>query len=217
KTRMLLSKIHDIVDVTNDAERTHVFIQLFGADFFPVFLHFTMFIPVLQGQADDEMAEEMLPKAINLEIIGTYAQTEMGHGTNLRELETTATYDRQAEEFVLNTPTRSATKWWPGSLGKMANYAIVTAQLLIDGKNHGPHNFLVQLRSEIDHRPLPGITVGDIGPKMGVNGSDNGFLVLDHIRIPRKRILMKHGKVAKDGTYSPPMHSKINYGGMRYV
>ncbi|GMS94121.1 hypothetical protein PENTCL1PPCAC_16331, partial [Pristionchus entomophagus] len=64
------------------------------------------------------------------------AQTEMGHGTNLKELETTATYDKQTQEFVLHSPTRSSTKWWPGNLGKMSNYAIVTAQLLIGGKNH---------------------------------------------------------------------------------
>ncbi|GMR62849.1 hypothetical protein PMAYCL1PPCAC_33044, partial [Pristionchus mayeri] len=112
-------------------------------------------------------------------------------GTNLRELETTATYDKQTEEFILHTPTRSAMKWWPGNLGKMANHVIVTAQLHIDGRNHGPHNFFVQIRSEKDHRPLPGVTVGDIGSKMGANGIDNGFLALDRVRIPRKRMLMK--------------------------
>ncbi|GMR51611.1 hypothetical protein PMAYCL1PPCAC_21806 [Pristionchus mayeri] len=217
KTRRLLGKIHELIDFTNDDERELLFTEVFVSDGFPIFLHFAMFLPVLQGQAHEEMADEWLSKAMNIEIIGTYAQTEMGHGTNLKELETIATYDKQNEEFVLHTPTRSATKWWPGNLGKMANYAIVTAQLHIDGKSYGPHNFFVQLRSENDHRPMAGITVGDIGPKMGANGIDNGFLALDRVRIPRTRMLMKYVKVAPDGTYTPPLHSKVNYGGMVHV
>ena len=66
--------------------------------------------------------------------IGTYAQTELGHGTFIRGLETTATYDPRTEEFILNSPTLTAFKWWPGGLGKTANYAIVMANLFTQGK-----------------------------------------------------------------------------------
>ena len=54
----------------------------------------------------------------------------MGHGTFIRGLETTATYDANTEEFVLHSPTITAYKWWPGGLGKTANYAIVMANLI---------------------------------------------------------------------------------------
>ena len=66
--------------------------------------------------------------------LGTYAQTELGHGTFIRGLETTATYDPRTEEFILNSPTLTAFKWWPGGLGKTANYAIVMANLFTQGK-----------------------------------------------------------------------------------
>ncbi|GMR46618.1 hypothetical protein PMAYCL1PPCAC_16813, partial [Pristionchus mayeri] len=217
KTRMLMSKVHDLVDVTNRDEMSHLSNEVFGIEGFPLALHFMAFVPVIQGQGDADMVEEILPRALSLQIIGAYSQTEMGHGSNLRELETTATYDRNTEEFVMHTPTRSAVKWWPGNLGKIATYTTVTAQLIIDGKNYGPHNFLVQTRSEVDHKPLPGITVGDIGSKMAINGVDNGFLGMDHVRIPRKWMLMKHSKVAPDGTYTPPIHSKLSYGSMVYI
>ena len=60
-----------------------------------------------------------------------------------------------------------AYKWWPGGLGKTANYAIVMCQLVTEGVNRGPHPFMVQLRDEDTHKPLPGIKVGEIGPKLG--------------------------------------------------
>jgi len=50
------------------------------------------------------------------------------------------------------------------------------ARLFVDGKDHGPHPFLVQIRNVTDHQPLPGIEVGDIGPKFGFMAVDNGFL-----------------------------------------
>jgi len=48
-------------------------------------------------------------------------------------LETTATLDKKTDEFIINTPTLTATKWWPGELGKFANYAAVAARMIIDG------------------------------------------------------------------------------------
>ncbi len=77
-------------------------------------------------------------------------------GTNLKALETTATYDVTRDEFEIHSPTLTSLKWWPGNLGKSSNYAIVGAQLLIDAKNYGPHLFMVQLRDLETHQPLPG-------------------------------------------------------------
>ena len=94
-----------------------------------------------------------------MEIIGTYAQTEMGHGTFIRGLETTATYDPATQEFILHCPTVRAYKWWPGGLARTANHAIVMAQLVTLGKAIGPHAFIVQLRHEITHQPLQGVKV----------------------------------------------------------
>ena len=73
-----------------------------------------MFIPTIETQGDEEQQAYWLPKARALEIIGAYAQTEMGHGTFVRGLETTATYDSQPEEFIIHSPALSSIKWWPG-------------------------------------------------------------------------------------------------------
>ena len=82
-------------------------------------------------------------------------------------------------------------------VGHSANYAIVVAQLYTKGKCHGIHPFIVQIRDEDTHMPLPGIKVGEIGCKLGMNGTNNGYLGFEKVRIPRKQMLMKNGKVLK--------------------
>ncbi|RUS77078.1 hypothetical protein EGW08_015161 [Elysia chlorotica] len=180
-------------------------------------LHTDMFIPALQRLTSEEQREKWLPLALNHDIIGTYAQTELGHGTNLRNLETTATFDAATDEFVLNTPKITSMKWWPGALGKSSTHAIVLAQLVIAGNQHGLQAFIIQLRSLDDHSPLPGITVGDIGPKLGLNYVDNGFLILTNLRIPRENMLMGNASVSRDGQFKQLKSDKTNYSTMMYV
>lgn len=183
----------------------------------PLTVHFVMFIPCLMGLATEEQQAKWLPDALEMKIIGSYAQTELGHGTFLRGLETSATYDSKTQEFIINSPTLSSVKWWPGSLGKTANFAIVLAQLYTKGQCHGLHPFMVQIRRRDNHEPLPGITVGEIGPKVGFRASDNGFLKLDNVRIPRENMLMKNAQVTVNGDYVKPKSDKLNYGTMVFV
>ncbi|KAG6460350.1 hypothetical protein O3G_MSEX011938, partial [Manduca sexta] len=183
----------------------------------PFSLHFSMFIPTLVGQASQEQKKYWLKRAINMEIIGTYAQTELGHGTFIRGLETTATYDPKTEEFILHSPTLTSYKWWPGNLAHTANYCVVMAHLYIKNKSCGIQPFIVQLRDENTHRPLAGIKLGEIGAKLGFNTVNNGFLGFDHHRIPRDRMLMKNAQVLKDGTFKRSSNSKLTYGTMVYV
>ncbi|XP_070828845.1 peroxisomal acyl-coenzyme A oxidase 1 isoform X2 [Chaetodon trifascialis] len=180
-------------------------------------LHYAMFIPTLYNLCDPQQSRKWLPLAKSYEIVGTYAQTEMGHGTHLRGLETTATYDPATQEFVLNTPTISSIKWWPGGLGKTSNHAMVLAQLYTQGNCHGLHAFITPIRDLITHLPLPGIVVGDIGPKFGFSEVDNGYLKLDNVRIPRENMLMKYAKVEPDGTYVKPPSDKLTYGTMVFI
>ncbi|KAK9834972.1 hypothetical protein WJX81_000797 [Elliptochloris bilobata] len=182
-------------------------------------LHIGMFIPTLLSQATPDQQAEWLPKALGLRLIGTYAQTELGHGTFVRGLQTTATYDEDTRDFVVHSPALTATKWWPGGLGKTATHVVAMARLFIKGRDHGPHAFVLPIRDMQTHEPLPGIDVGDIGPKFGYNGVDNGYLSFDHVRVPRKSMLMRFAKVTEEGEYVPPpaANSKASYATMVYV
>lgn len=131
-------------------------------------------------------------------------------------LETTATFDAVDNTFILHSPTLTSTKWWIGGLGTVANHAIVQAQLVISGKIFGPHLFIVQLRNHKDHKPLPGIQIGDIGPKVygGFSMNDNGYLRMDTIKIPAKNLLCRYANVNRQGKYTPAKHARIQYGSM---
>ncbi|XP_054739565.1 probable peroxisomal acyl-coenzyme A oxidase 1 [Anastrepha obliqua] len=183
----------------------------------PLAVHVVMFTRALRGQGTPEQYEKFGRRADNCEIIGTYAQTELGHGTYLRGLETRADYDRQADEFVLNTPTLTSYKWWPGGLGQTVNYCIVVAQLYIDNEPLGVQLFVLQVRDEQTHAPLPGIDIGDIGKRIGMPGVNNGYLGLKNVRIPRTNMLMKNAKVLPDGTFVKSPVSQLTYFPMVYV
>lgn len=130
-------------------------------------LHDSMFLVTLREQGTPEQHKLFLEPAEAAKYIGCYAQTELGHGSNVRGLETTATWSPEDKTFIINSPTLTASKWWIGSLGRTANHAVVMAQLYVNGKNQGPHPFVVQIRDLKTHEPLENIYVGDIGPKFG--------------------------------------------------
>lgn len=89
------------------------------------------------------------------------------------------------------------------------------AQLILDGKSQGPHAFIIQIRDLKTHKPLPGVTVGDVGPKFGLNTLDNGFVLFDHVRIPHENMLAKYSHVVKaTGIYERPPNAKVGYGTM---
>ncbi|KAI9720645.1 MAG: hypothetical protein M1812_002825 [Candelaria pacifica] len=177
----------------------------------PYGLHSLMFIPTIKLQGTHEQQAYWVPLAEAGTIIGAYVQTELGHGTFVRGLETTATFDPETDEFIVDSPTITSTKYWPGGLAFTATHAIVMAQLIIGKQAHGLHPFIVQLRSLADHQPMKGIELGDIGLKAGYNGTDNGYATFDHVRIPRTQLLMGFSKVLRDGTYIKAPHDKLAY------
>ncbi|KAF6163801.1 hypothetical protein GIB67_016141 [Kingdonia uniflora] len=167
-------------------------------------LHWGMFIPAIKGQGTEQQQQKWLPLGYKMQIIGCYAQTELGHGSNVQRLETTATFDPKSDEFIINSPTLTSNKWWPGGLGKASTHGVVYARLLVDEKDRGVNGFIVQLRSFNDHSPLPGITFVGIGMKFGngaYNTMDNGVLRFDHVSIPRDQMLMRVSQVTREGKY----------------
>ncbi|RJE26880.1 acyl-Coenzyme A oxidase [Aspergillus sclerotialis] len=184
----------------------------------PYGLHATMFLVTLQGQGTPEQHKLFLERAQKYQILGCYAQTELGHGSNVRGLETTATWNADDKTFTIHSPTLTASKWWIGSLGRTANHAVVMAQLFIGGKNYGPHPFVVQIRDLETHEPLENVYVGDIGPKFGYNTMDNGFLLFNKVKVPHVNMLARFSSVDKEtNKYVRPAMPSLVYGTLTWV
>ncbi|SBV26475.1 Acyl-coenzyme A oxidase [Micromonospora krabiensis] len=139
-------------------------------------------------------------------LLGCFAMTETGHGSDVQQLRTTCTYDPRTQTFDLHTPHEAARKDYIGNAARDGRMAVVFAQLITGGRRHGVHAWLVPIRNA-QGDPPPGVTIGDAGPKGGLLGVDNGRLSFDHVRVPRDMLLDRYGQVTEDGTYSSPIES----------
>lgn len=146
-------------------------------------------------------------------IYGCFGMTELAHGSNVMGLETTATFDKANDEFIINTPHIGATKWWIGGAAHSATHCTVYARLIVDGEDYGVKTFVVPLRDS-NHDLMPGITVGDIGAKMGRDGIDNGWIQFSSVRIPRFFMLQKFCKVSREGEVILPPLEQLSYSAL---
>ncbi|MDE0573130.1 acyl-CoA dehydrogenase family protein [Demequina sp. B12] len=148
--------------------------------------------------------EQFLPAITNLTLLGGFAMTELGHGSDVASVETTITYVPETDEYEIHSPTPTATKAYIGNAATHGTMAAVFGQLIVDGTGHGVHTVLVPLRDD-NGRDLPGVTTGDHGHKGGLLGVDNGTIRFDHVRVPRAMLLNRYGGVNADGTYESPI------------
>ena len=171
-------------------------------------VHWGLFGGAVSNLGSDDQRRELLPRIISLDLPGCFAMTETGHGSDVQSLGTTATYDSDTDELVVNTPDRLSRKDYIGGAARDARMAVVFAQLVTgtadDPQHHGVHGVLVPIRDDDGH-PLPGVTIEDCGPKMGLNGVDNGRLAFDHVRVPRTNLLNRYGDIGPDGGYTSPI------------
>jgi acyl-CoA oxidase len=165
-----------------------------------------LFGAAIQQLGTKKHHDKWLRDVAEMRIPGAFAMTETGHGSDVAAIGTTATYDADAEEFVIHTPFRGAWKDYLGNAAVHGRAATVFAQLITGGVNYGVHCFFVPIRDE-EGDFLPGIGGEDDGVKGGLNGIDNGRLHFDQVRIPRENLLNRYGDVAADGSYSSAIAS----------
>jgi acyl-CoA oxidase len=145
--------------------------------------------------------ERYLKPTATLELPGCFAMTETNHGSNVQELQTTATYDADTQEFVICTPSEGANKDYIGNAADDGHVAAVFAQLIVNDERHGVHALVVPLRDGETGDLKPGVRIEDCGPKMGLNGVDNGRIWFDNVRVPREALLNRYGNVNEQGQY----------------
>ncbi|KAL6839414.1 hypothetical protein ACP4OV_030684 [Aristida adscensionis] len=168
-------------------------------------VHFFLWGSAIKFLGTKRHHDKWLLDTENYVIKGCFAMTELGHGSNVRGIETIATYDSNSREFIINTPCESAQKYWIGGAANHATHTIVFSQLHINGRNEGVHAFVAQIRDE-DGNMLPNIHIADCGHKIGLNGVDNGRIWFHNIRVPRENLLNLVADVLPDGQYVSQIH-----------
>jgi len=145
---------------------------------------------------------DILLKGIdNLEDIGCFGLTELGYGNNAVQMETTAVYDKETDELIVNTPSPLAQKYWITNGALHAHHIVVFAQLHVNGVNEGIHGVLVPIRNK-DMSVCSGVTIHDMGHKIGLNGIDNAKFYFDNVRVPRTNLLNAHADISPEGEFS---------------
>lgn len=169
-------------------------------------VHFGLFGGSIAQLGTEKHHRRYLARVASAELLGCYAMTETGHGSNVRDLRTTATYDPTAREFVVATPDDDARKDYIGNAALHGRIATVFARLLIDGTDHGVHAFLVPLRTASGELAA-GVYIEDCGPKEGLNGVDNGRIGFDGVRVPADALLDRFAKINEAGKYESSIPS----------
>ncbi|TRW24369.1 acyl-CoA oxidase [Flavobacterium zepuense] len=154
----------------------------------------------------DKHFNKYLKGAGTLELPGCFAMTETHHGSNVKGIHTTATYNHANRTFIINTPEKYDRKEYIGNAANHGEMATVFAKLIIDGKDYGVNAFVVPIRNK-NKEVLPGITIEDCGHKMGLNGVDNGIITFKNVVIPHEDMLDKFASVNQAGEFESPIPS----------
>jgi len=186
--------VHELAAIIDPAMTTKMTVQfnLFGGTVFKL--------------GTERHHEKLLAGIDNLKDVGCFGLTELGYGNNAVEMETTAVYDEKNDEFIINTPSTVAQKYWITNGAVHAKHVIVFAQLNVGGVDRGIHGILVQIRDD-DLKVVPNVRVEDMGHKMGLNGVDNAKLFFDNVRVPRENLLNRYSDVEKGGKFTTSIAS----------
>jgi acyl-CoA oxidase len=170
-------------------------------------VQFGLFGGAVHHLGTEKHHERYLKKIASLELPGCFAMSETGHGSNVQQVETTATYDPETQEFIVDSPTPGSRKDYIGNAAAHGQMAAVFCQLVAGGESRGVHCVLVPIRDE-KGEPLPGVEITDCGEKLGLNGVDNGRLMFDSVRVERDALLDRYARVSEDGTYESQIENR---------
>lgn len=132
-------------------------------------VHYGLFGASIALLGTPTQSDRWLPSVESCKMLGCFALTELGHGSNARGIGTEARYNPKSKTFTLTTPDDAAQKYWIGGAFQSARWTVCFAQLFADGEWRGIHPFVVRLRAD-DGTRAPGVTLADCGHKCGLNG-----------------------------------------------
>lgn len=211
-SRLIENKMHDFISSDVPTEMNfYCNIEIPGS------VSAVMVRPAIDILGSEEQKKKWLPLMDSARCIGAYAQTELGHGSDVQNLQTEAVFSPETNEFVIHNRDVSSYKWWPGELGFLSSVVILYCKTIVNGKNIGVLPFIVPIRDLETHEVLKGVNVGDIGPKFGFAAKENGYLYFDNYCIPKENLLSRFFSINTSGKLIVKGNPKIIYASMMKV
>ncbi|MGW4237825.1 acyl-CoA dehydrogenase family protein [Streptomyces sp. NPDC004749] len=169
-------------------------------------IHYNLFLGSLldqdrAGGHGPDGAGRDLSDFLALRRTGTFLCTEVAHGNDAAAVETTATYDRERDGFVLRTPHAGAQKFMPNtSPAGGPKSGVVAARLIMDdGADQGVFLFLAPLTDAAG--ALPGVRVRRLPNRVG-SPVDHCLTSFDDVFVARDALLGgAQGRLGEDGTF----------------
>ena len=181
--------------------------QMDGSTATKMTVQFNLFGGTLLNLGNNKLHDKYLSQIDDLESIGCFGLTELGYGNNAAQMQTTATYNHVNNEFILNTPTSLARKYWITNGALHAHFCIVFARLIMNDEDEGVHAFLVPIRDK-SLNIKDGVSIWDMGHKIGINGIDNASIGFDNVKISKDCLLGDTSNIDNKGMFTSKIKKK---------
>ncbi|WP_454197423.1 acyl-CoA dehydrogenase family protein [Nocardia sp. Marseille-Q1738] len=151
--------------------------------------HFDLAIGAILALGDGSAYQQQCLDELNTgATLGVLMLTELG-GTNGADQQTTATWDpvHQGGGFWLHTPSKTAIKFMPNVADPdVPKTVVVTARLVIDGRDEGVLPFLLRLRTATGL--ADGVEMADLPDKLKAP-MDHAMIRFNRVWVPREALL----------------------------
>ncbi|KAJ5704134.1 acyl-CoA dehydrogenase/oxidase [Penicillium malachiteum] len=130
----------------------------------------------------------LLNSIVKFEVSAQFLLTEIGHGLDAKNLETTATMLPDGG-FDLHSPTMRAAKFMPPTtpIPNFPKVAVVFARLIVSGDDHGIRPFIVWLND--GNEMSKGVTSRRLPNRTGSSPLDHSVTTFDHVKLPASALL----------------------------
>ncbi|KFY23161.1 hypothetical protein V491_02635 [Pseudogymnoascus sp. VKM F-3775] len=155
-------------------------------------IHWNLCIGTIASFCREDL-RPLLDDLQNFKLCGEFMLTEVGHGLDALNIETTSTLQADGS-FILHTPNRAAAKSMPPTSpwASVRRLAVVMARLIVGGEDRGVKSFTVHL-TETDGM-CPGITSRLLPFRAGAKPLDHAITSFDKVRLEPHALL---GTLAK--------------------
>jgi len=140
--------------------------------------HNSLYLGPLQDWANDKQAKDFITPYTDGKLIGCFALSEPGNGSDAGAASTVAT--DAGDHWILN----GTKAWITNSYESSASVVFATTDK--SKKHKGISAFIVPM-------PTPGLTLGKKEDKLGIKASSTAYLIFEDCKIPKENLLGEAG------------------------